>query len=50
MIAERTTTPIKSENCVRSMIPALRPYSDVIVPKVSPVDISSVVNMACGAV
>ena len=32
------------------MIPAFSPYSDVIVPKVSPVDISSVVNFACGDV
>src|SRR5262249_50618070 len=49
-IADSTTTVINNENWVRSMIPALRPYRDVIVPNVSPVDISSVVNVACGAV
>jgi hypothetical protein len=35
---------------MRSMIPAFRPYSALIVPKVRPVDIKSVVNAACGAV
>ena len=35
---------------MRSMMPADSPYSDVIVPNVSPVDMSSVVNVACGAV
>ena len=35
-----------SENWVLSMIPAFRPYSDEIVPKVRPVLISSVVKVA----
>jgi len=47
-IADSTTTPTSSENCVRSMIPAFNPYNDEIVPNVSPVDISSVVKLACG--
>ena len=49
-IAESTTTVIRSENCVRSMMCAFKPYSELIVPKVSPVDIKSVVKVSCGAV
>jgi len=30
--AERITTPISSENCVRVMMPALRPYRLAMVP------------------
>ncbi len=50
MIADSTTAVPNSENWVRSMMPACRPYGDAIVPKVRPVDISSVVNAACGLV
>ncbi len=49
-IADSTTTVTSSENWVSSMIPAWSPYNDVIVPNVRPVDISSVVNAACGLV
>ena len=44
--ADRTTTVTRSENWVLSMIPAFRPYSDEIVPKVSPVLIKRVANVA----
>jgi hypothetical protein len=39
-IAESTTTVIRSENWVLSMIPAINPNSDAIVPKVKPCLIS----------
>ena len=48
-MAESTTTLRRSENWVRSMIPAWSPKSDVMVPNVSPVDMRSVVNVPCGA-
>ena len=49
MIAERTTTVTSSENWVRVMMCAVRPYSELIVPKVRPVLMSSVVNTALAA-
>ena len=44
--AEPTTTVIKRENWVSLMIPAVKPYSEAMVPKVSPVLIRSVAKVA----
>jgi hypothetical protein len=45
--AESTTTETRMENWARSMIPVLSPYVAEMVPKVRPVLISRVVNVAC---
>jgi hypothetical protein len=47
-IADSTTTVTSSENCVRSMMCAFNPYSELIVPNASPVLISSVVTSCSG--
>jgi hypothetical protein len=43
IMAERMTAVMSVENCARLMMPLLNPYKVEIVPKVSPVLISSVV-------
>ena len=45
-MAESTTTATSSENWSRSMMPAVSPYRELMVPKVSPVDMSKVVKAA----
>jgi hypothetical protein len=46
--ADATTAVTSSVNWRRSMIPACNPNREEIVPKVSPVLISRVVNVECG--